>query len=153
MSLEDRLYALVDHARQQNGDGFLRAPAQLVPRLSSQAPDLHAEVRMLASILEQDMVARIAGSADQAAEEGRLATEVATRERISVSAFAPALAVARRLGPLGPGQAAPAGGGWAGDSVAVGGAPPPQPQYAPPVYPPPQPGYAPPPPVAAAKPP
>ena len=49
MSVEDRLYALVSQARQQHGDAFLRSSAQLVPLLSSQAPDLHAEIRALGS--------------------------------------------------------------------------------------------------------
>lgn len=122
MQIEDRLYALVAQARQQYGDAFLRDPAQLTPRLSSQAPDLYGEIRVLAALLAEDGAARIAAAPDPAAEEARLAAEIAGRERVSISVFAPALAVARRLGPLGAAvpSAAPAAGGWAGDSVVVG---------------------------------
>ena len=134
MSLEDRLYALAEEARQQHGAAFLRSPELLIPPLTTQAPDLHAEIRVLAHLLRDDVVAKIAAAADPVAEENRLAAEIATRERLSIVAFAPAIAVARRLGQIpaaaaaAAAPAAPAGGDWAGDSVVAGG---PAPAYAP----------------------
>jgi len=128
MSLEDRLYALAEEARQQHGAAFLRSPELLIPPLTTQAPDLHAEIRVLAHLLRDDVVAKIAAAADPVAEENRLAAEIATRERLSIVAFAPAIAVARRLGQIpaaaaaaAAAPAAPAGGDWAGDSVVAGG--------------------------------
>lgn len=122
MSVEDRLFALAQQCRQQNGDVFLAAATQLVPRLNSQAPDLHAEIRALAAAFEFGAAARIAGAPDAAAETAKLASEIAVRERLSLACVNPALAVARRLGPLrtGAAPAAPTQGGWAGDSVIVG---------------------------------
>jgi len=130
MSVEDRLFALAQQCRQQNGDAFLANASQFGPRLNSQAPDLHAEIRALAAAIELGAAARIAAAPDQQAATAQISAEIATRERISISAVAPAIAVARRLGPLQPTAApTPSPAQWAGDSVAVGAAPvPPQPQ-------------------------
>jgi len=156
MSVEERLFALALQCRQQNGDTFLANASQLAPRLNSQAPDLHAEIRALAVALETSAAARINSAPDPEAAAAAIATEIATRERLSMSSVSPAIAVARRLGPLSaaPAAAAPAAAAWAGDSIAVGApaapaapayqpapAHAPQPQHA--YAPPPQPGAAP----------
>ncbi len=149
MSVEERLFALALQCRQQNGDAFLANASQFAPRLNSQAPDLHAEIRALAAAFELGAAARIAAAPDQAGAVSALASEIAVRERLSMSAIAPALAVARRLGPLNAAPAPPQpAGGWAGDSVAVGAAPPqhapiaPPPAYQQPAYAAPQASYA-----------
>ncbi len=141
MSVEERLFALAQQCRQQNGDAFLVNTSQFAPRLNSQAPDLHAEIRALAAAFEMGAAARIAAAPDQAGAVSAIASEIAVRERLSMAAIAPALAVARRLGPLNAAPAAPSAGGWAGDSVAVGAA---APAHAPPAPPPAyqQPAYA-----------
>lgn len=132
MSVEERLFALAQQCRQQNGDGFLASPSQFAPRLNAQAPDLHAEIRALAAAFETGAAARINAAPDQAAAASAIASEIAVRERLSMTSVEPALTVARRIGPLlTAAPAAPPAGGWAGDSVAVG-APPPAP--AAPVY-------------------
>ena len=144
MSVEDRLFALVAQARQQHGDGFLRMPGQLVPRLIGQAPDLHAEIKGLAAALEGDAAGRIGAAADRAGETSRIASEIAARERLSIGPVQSALAVACRLGPVGsaagPLHVPAAPGGWAGDSVAVGSGPA---AYVPPQQPPHPAPYAP----------
>jgi hypothetical protein len=133
MSVEDRLFALALQCRQQSGDAFLLTTSQLVPRLNSQAPDLHAEIRALGAAFETGAAARIAAAANQETEAAAVASEIAVRERLSMTSVMPALAVARRFGPLTSGYAGtPAPGGWAGDSMAVGA--PPAPQPASPVY-------------------
>ncbi len=156
MSVEDRLFALAQQCRQQSGDAFLLTPGQFVPRLNSQAPDLHAEIRALAAAFEIGAAARINAAPNPEAEASVVGSEIAVRERLSMASVTPALTVARRVGPLAGAQVnAPTPGGWAGDSLAVGAQPrPPAPQapaYAPPpIAPPPHyqqaPGYAPAPP-------
>jgi len=140
MSVEDRLFALAQQCRQQSGDSFLRATGQFVPRLNSQAPDLHAEIRALAAAFETDAATRIAAAPDHEAAAAAIGSEIAVRERLSMHSVMPALAVARRLGPLAASAPAspstPTPGGWAGDSMAVGATPPQAP--APPAYAPPQ---------------
>ena len=116
-------------------------------RLNSQAPDLHAEIRALAAAFELGAAARIGAAPNQEAEASALASEIAVRERLSMASVAPAVNVARRLGPLsGAPRAAPGTptpGGWAGDSMAVGPTPqPPQPAAPPPYQP--TPAYQPP---------
>lgn len=146
MSVEDRLFALAQQCRQQSGDAFLTATSQLVPRLNSQAPDLHAEIRALAAAFEMGAAGRIASAPDQEAAAAAIASEIAVKERLSMASVTPAIIVARRLGPLTTTLAPPpTPGGWAGDSMVVGAgqapaapqapqqyAPPPQQQYAPP---------------------
>lgn len=161
MSIEERLFALVQHCRQQGGDALLSNAGQLTQHLSSQAPDLHAEIRALAAALATGAAARINAAADADAEAQKIATELAVAQRLSMASVTPALAVARRIGPLSANApAAPIPGGWAGDSVAVGAAPAapvappapppstwanaPAPQYAPPAAPYPQAPAAPP---------
>jgi hypothetical protein len=140
MSVEDRLFALTQQCRQQSGDSFLLTPGQFVPRLNSQAPDLHAEIRALAAAFEIGAAARIAAAASPETEAAIVASEIAVRERLSMASVTPALVVARRVGPLaGALASAPTPGGWAGDSLAVGAAPQPA---APPAYVPPAPAYA-----------
>lgn len=145
MSVEERLFALAQQCRQQGGDAFLASTSQLVPRLNSQAPDLHAEIRALGAALELNAAARIAAKPDQEAEASTVASEVAVRERLPMASVAPAIAVARRLGPLRANVApsAPTPGGWAGDSLAVGAAPAPPQAPAAPYQP--APAYVPPP--------
>src|SRR5688572_13899844 len=130
MSVEDRLYALALQSRQQGGDAFLLTPGQFMPRLNSQAPDLHAEIRALAAAFETSAAARIAASANPEGDAAAIASEIAARERISMISATAAVVVARRIGPLNAAPAphiaptpAPAAGGWAGDSLAVGAAP------------------------------
>lgn len=154
MSVEERLFALAQQIRQQSGDSFLLSSSQLVPRLNSQAPDLHAEIRALAAAFTMGAAARIAASANQDAEANAIASDIAVRERLSMASVAPAIAVARRIGALTGGYAGtPTPGGWAGDSMAVGAAPQAPAYQAPPAYTPPpqapqqhypqpQPGYA-----------
>lgn len=155
MSIEERLFALVQHCRQQGGDALLSNAGQLTQHLSSQAPDLHSEIRALAAALAASAAARISAAAEPDAEAQKIATEIAVAQRLSMTSVAPAIAVARRIGPLSASApAAPTPGGWAGDSVAVGSAPAapiappapppsawagaPAPQYAPPAAPYPQ---------------
>lgn len=126
MSVEDRLFALAQQCRQQNGDAFLASPQQFVPRLNSQAPDLHAEIRALAAAFEMGAAARVTAAPDPEAAASTVSSEIAVRERLSMASVAPALAVARRIGPLNAAAMAPRpqAAGWAGDSLAVGaGAP------------------------------
>ncbi|HRK65861.1 MAG TPA: hypothetical protein PLN53_15805, partial [Terricaulis sp.] len=124
MSVEERLFALAQQIRQQSGDSFLLSSSQLVPRLNSQAPDLHAEIRALSAAFTMGAAARIAASANQDAEANAIASDIAVRERLSMASVAPAIAVARRIGALTGGYAGtPTPGGWAGDSMAVGAAP------------------------------
>lgn len=141
MSVEDRLLALTQQCRQQNGDGFLANASLFAPRLNAQAPDLHAEIRALAVAFEIGAAARINASPQPDTEAATVASEIAVRERLSLSSITPALAVARRIGPLmiAPAPAAPAATGWAGDSVAVGATPaaPAAPAYQQPAYTPP----------------
>lgn len=143
MSVEDRLLALTQQCRQQNGDGFLANVSQFAPRLNAQAPDLHAEIRALAVAFEIGAAARINAAPEPEAAATAIASEIAVRERLSLASVTPALNVARRIGPLMPTQAGAApSGGWAGDSVVVGA--PPAPPAPPPTgyqYPP---GYVPP---------
>lgn len=145
MSVEDRLLALTQQCRQQNGDAFLANASQFAPRLNAQAPDLHAEIRALAVAFEIGAAARINASPQPEAAATAIASEIAVRERLSLTSVTPALNVARRIGPLTAAPApAPAGGGWAGDSVPVGAPPPPAAPQAPayqPVYTPPQPPH------------
>ncbi len=141
MSVEDRLFALAVQCRQQSGDSFLRTAGQLAPRLNSQAPDLHAEIRALAAAFEMGAAARIANAPNPEAEAAAVSSEIAVRERLSMASVGPAIAVARRIGPLSAGAVAspstPTPGGWAGDSMAVGAAPaaPHQPAAPPPYQP------------------
>jgi len=143
MSIEERLYTLATQLRDQQGGALLSSASQLVPRLSAQAPDLYYEIAALAALIEGNAAGRIAAAADAEAEAQRITGEVAASHRMSRSAVAPALAVARRLGAAAPAFAAmpqpqPVAGGWAGDSVAVGApSPPPPPSYAGPPTPPP----------------
>jgi len=144
MSVEDRLLALTQQCRQQYGDGFLANASQFAPRLNAQAPDLHAEIRALAVAFEIGAAARINAAPQPEAAATAIASEIAVRERLSLTSITPALNVARRIGPLmgAPAPApAPGAGGWAGDSVPVGA--PPQAPAAPqaPAY---QPAYTPP---------
>jgi len=148
MSVEDRLLALTQQCRQQNGDGFLANASQFAPRLNAQAPDLHAEIRALAVAFEIGAAARINAAPQPEAAATVIASEIAVRERLSLTSVTPALNVARRVGPLMAAPSpSPANAGWAGDSVAVGAPTPPpaapqapayQPAYTPPQ---PQPGY------------
>lgn len=126
MSVEDRLYTLVDQCRQQQGDGFLQSPAMIVPRLSSQAPDLHAEIKALSSALAMNAVSRIESASDNDAETEKIRNEIAVNEKLSAGVVETALNVAKRMGPLAPtasGAAVPASDEWAGDSVVVGSTP------------------------------
>jgi hypothetical protein len=162
MSVEARLQALVQAYRAQHGDAGLHNAPQLIAQLSSQAPDLYGEVRALAAAVAGNAAARVGASPDQAGEAGRVATEIAASEKLSLGVAAAGVAVARALGPIG-GPAAPAmppappaaGGGWAGETVVAGApatappggyAPPPQqPPYGQvPGYPPAAGGYVPP---------
>lgn len=133
MSVEDRLHALITQARQIGGDAVLRAPAQLVGRLTAQAPDLHGEIRALAAALNADAPRRIAAAPDAAAETALVAADIARGERLSIAVVDAGLAVACRLGPVSSSPSRPVhAGGWAGDSIAVGGGapPPPPPSFA-----------------------
>ncbi len=148
MSVEARLQALVQNYRAQHGDAALNAAPQLIASLSSQAPDLHGEIRALSAAIGGNAAARIAGSPDPEGEAGRIATEIAGAQRLSMAVATAGVAVARSLGQTGAAPAAPpaappvADGGWAGESVIAQPAaiPPPQP-YAPPQA---MPGYVPP---------
>lgn len=157
MSVEERLFALAQQCRQQGGDGFLLNASQFAPRLNSQAPDLHAEIRALAAAFAMGAAARIAAAPNPDAEASAIASQIAVAERLSMASVTPALAVARRIGPLGgAAPSAPTPSGWAGDSVAVGTpAAPAAPAYTPPQapagYAPQAPGYTPPPQPAAAQ--
>jgi hypothetical protein len=156
MSIEERLFALAQQYRDRNGAAAMADATQFVPQLSSQAPDLHVEIRALAAAVQANAAGRIAGSANGDLEAAAVAAEIAAAQKLSMASVTPAVAVARRLGATPAAMpAAPAGGSWAGDSVIAGSSPPPP--YAPQVAPM-HPGYAPPPllpPVAegAAKPP
>lgn len=123
MSVEDRLYTLVDQCRQQQGDGFLQSPALLVPRLSSQAPDLHAEIKALSAAFAMNAAGRIAGAGDSAAESEQIRNEIAVNQKLSAGVVETALNVANKIGSLAPtasSATAPASDEWAGDSVVVG---------------------------------
>lgn len=154
MSVEERLFALAQQCRQQSGDGFLLAASQLTPRLNSQAPDLHAEIRALSAAFAMGAAARINSAANPDAEAATVASEIAVREKLSMASVTPAINVARQIGPLSAGYSGtPAPAGWAGDSMAVGAAsapgapqaPPQAPAYQPPPQhaPPQQQGYTP----------
>lgn len=148
MSVEARLQALVQNYRAQHGDAALAAAPQLIANLSSQAPDLHGEIKALSAAIGGNAAARIAGSPDPEGEAGRIATEIAGAQRLSMAVATAGVAVARSLGQTGAAPAMPpapaaADGGWAGESVIVqpaATAPPPQ-SYAPPPV---TPGYVPP---------
>lgn len=120
MSVEDRLFTLVDQCRQQQGDGFIQSPALFVPRLSSQAPDLHAEIKALGAALEMNAAGRIENATDSSNEAEQIKNEIAVKEKLSAGVVAAALNVARRIGSLSAVGTSPAGDGWAGDSVVVG---------------------------------
>ena len=149
MSVEDRLLALTQQCRQQNGDAFLANASQFAPRLNAQAPDLHAEIRALAVAFETAAAARINAAPEPEAAATAIASEIAVRERLSLTSVTPALNVARRIGPLMIAPAPPpaGGSGWAGDSVPVGAPPPapaaPQAPAYQPAYTPPQQPHAP----------
>lgn len=148
MSVEERLYALAQQSRQQSGDGFLLAASQLTPRLNSQAPDLHAEIRALAAAFANGAAARINAAPNPDAEAAAIASEIAVQEKLSMASVTPAVNVARRIGPLVTGYSGtPSPAGWAGDSMAVGASPAPAAPQAPPQAPPQHyaPAYQPPP--------
>lgn len=136
MSVEERLHSLAAQVRQQHGDAFLCTPAQFVPRLTSQAPDLYGEARALAAALAMNAAGSIAAAPDPEAEATRVAADIAGRERLSMAVATPAVAVARRLGPLRAAAmpSAPAASEWAGDSV-IAAPPPPTYHAAPPAAP------------------
>ena len=123
MSIEERLFSIADQCRQQQGDAFLQSSEKLTARLSSQAPDLFAEVKALAAVLSGNDVSRIEAAADADAEAKKVTQEIATREGLGMAVARTAVAVARRIGPLAAGSAsaANASDGWAGDSVPAGG--------------------------------
>jgi len=133
MSIEERLFSIADQCRQQQGDAFLQSPEKLTARLSSQAPDLFAEVKALASVLSGGDVSRIEAAADADTEAKTVAQEIATREGLGMAVARTAVAVARRIGPLAAGSAsvANASDGWAGDSVVAGGSATPPPSATP----------------------
>jgi len=141
MSIEERLFSIVDQCRQQQGDAFLQSPDKLTARLSSQAPDLFAEVKALAAVLSGGDVNRIEAAADSDTEAKKVAQEIATREGLGMAVARTAVAVARRIGPLAAGSAsvANASDGWAGDSVVAGAPATPPPPATP--TPPPEPVY------------
>lgn len=143
MSVEDRLLSLLVQARQQGGDAALADAPGLIARLSSQAPDLHGEIRALVSALATGAPARIAAAANQTVERQAIAAEIAGRERLSIGVVDPALEVLMLSGiemPRGMPTPAPAPGGWAGDSVLVGGGAQPAPAWQPQPAPQPSPG-------------
>ena len=74
--------------------------SQFAPRLNSQAPDLHAEIRALAAAFAMGAAARIAAAPNPDAEASAIASQIAVAERLSMASVTPALAVARRIGPL-----------------------------------------------------
>jgi len=134
MSVEARLQALVQNYRAQYGDAPLRTSAQLIANLSSQAPDLHGEIRALAAAIGEDAAQRIArAGADGEGEAGRIATEIAGRERLSLAVVTAGISVARVIGPITAASVPPptGAGDWAGESVIV------QPAALPPPNPPP----------------
>ncbi len=135
MSIEERLFALAQQYRDRNGAAAMADATQFVPQLSSQAPDLHVEIRALAAAVQANAAGRIAGSANGDLEAAAVAAEIAGAQKLSMASVTPAVAVARRLGTTPAAMPpAPSGGGWAGDSVIAGSSPPPP--YAPQVAPP-----------------
>ena len=135
MSIEERLFALAQQYRDRNGGAAMADATQFVPQLSSQAPDLHVEIRALAAAVQANAAGRIAGSANGDLEAAAVAAEIAGAQKLSMASVTPAVAVARRLGTTPAAMPpAPSGGGWAGDSVIAGSSPPPP--YAPQVAPP-----------------
>lgn len=148
MSIEDRLFALAQQYRDRNGAAALGDATQFVPQLSSQAPDLHVEIKALSAAVQANAAARITSAANADLEAQAIAAEIAGAQKLSIASVAPAVAVARRLGsaPVMMPPPTGGGGGWAGDSVIAGSSPPPP--YAPPVAPP-HPGYPPVPPQVA----
>ncbi len=154
MSIEERLFALAQQYRDRKGAAAMADATQFVPQLASQAPDLHIEIRALATAVQANAAGRIARAANGDLEAAAVAAEIAGAQKLSMASVTPAVAVARRLGSTPSAAAmapAPAAEGWAGDSVIAGSSPPPP--YAPQVAPV-HPGYAPPLPApAAAKPP
>ena len=134
MSIEERLFALAQQFRDRNGAAALGDATQFVPILSSQAPDLHVEIRALSAALAANVAGRIGAAGNADLEAAAIAAEIAGTQKLSMASVIPAVAVARRLASAPAAMPAPqAGGGWAGDSVIAGSSPPPS--YAPQVAP------------------
>lgn len=145
MSVQDRLLVLLEQARRSDGDAALRDASALRSRLSGQAPDLHGEIQALAAALAMNAPARIATAADPAAERAAIATDIAQRERLSMSVVQAGLEVAC-LGGGGVDLAKRTeADSWAGDSAVVGADTPAPPVPLPPPAFPPHPHPAPPP--------
>lgn len=137
MSIEDRLFALAQQYAGQYGPAGLADQATLISQLSSQAPDLHAEVRALAAAMSVNAAARIKAAGNADLEAQAIAAEIAASQKLSMAVVTPAVAVARRLDVAAAVETPkPADAGWAGDSVVVGAAPVPAPPTAPPIAPP-----------------
>lgn len=123
MSVEERLQSLAQSYRDQFGPAALTNAAQLVPQLSSRAPDLHAEIRALAAALGSNAGGRIAAAANPELEIQAIAAEIAASQKLSIASVRPAVVVAQRLAATAP-MANAAGAGWAGESVIAGASPP-----------------------------
>ena len=129
MSIEDRLFALAQQYAGQHGPAALADQATMISQLSSQAPDLHAEVRALAAAVSVNAGSRIAAAGNADLEAQAIGGEIAASQKLAMASVMPAIAVLRRLAAAGemptpaPVMPAPADAGWAGDSVVAGATP------------------------------
>lgn len=140
MSIEERLFAIANQCRSQEGDGFLTGD-HFISRLSSQAPDLFTEIKALSQAFRDNVAGQVASAPDRDAAVKAAAKAVAGKAGVGMAAANAAVNVALQIGPIAAAQTQPVGGAaaapagdWAGDSMVAGLAP--QPQYIPP--PPPQ---------------
>lgn len=115
MSIPDRLFALTQQYRDQYGAAALADAGRMVPHLSSQAPDLHEEVRALAAAIAQGAAQRIISAPDPQAEAQAVIQQIAGAQMLSVASVTAAIDVARRLN-ISAGRT----DGWAGETVPVG---------------------------------